>query len=451
MATLRRRNIDFTNGSIYLKILLFALPIMAGELLQDLYHSTDSLVLGNFVGESALAAVSVCNSLTNLLVGFCNGMSVGSTVVVSKAFGSGDKQRLAKSVCYTYSFAILVGLALSVLGFIFAPLLVRISNVNAEVYVDALTYFRIYICGLIFTIVYNNAAGILRGMGDIQTPFYILLVSCSMNMVLDVLFCAVFHWGIGGVAIATILSQMVSVAISYYVLTRKLGFTCLDFRGTITKGKETIAEMLDVGVAAGFQASIISFSNLFVWRYINRFSTAVVAGVGVAQRVEKFVALPNSAFGTAVTTYVGQNLGAKNVQRAKKGLKAGLILAIGISLSLIAIVYPGSRFLASLFNRSEEVLDTATRMMHMIMPFYFINATRQVLMGVMRANKRSKATMVLTLSGMVVTRQIYLAIFMGLHSNIETVFVGYPVGWVSALLYTLIYWCIIRKKIWETN
>lgn len=449
MARLGRHNIDFTKGSIYKSIFLFALPIMAGELFQDLYHSTDSLVLGNFVGEAALAAVSVCGSLTNLLIGFCNGMSVGSTVVVSKAFGSGDEKRLKDSVCHTFTFAIFVGLVLSIIGLVFAPLLVRISNVNADVYADALSYFRIFICGIVFTIVYNNSAGILRGMGDIRTPFVVLLVSSITNIVLDILFCAVFGWGIEGVAIATIISQFVSVLISYYVLSRKMGFKCMDIAHTFRNGRREISEMLDVGVAAGFQSSIISFSNLFVWRYINRFSTSVVAGVGVAQRCEKFVALPNAAFGSAVTTYVGQNLGAGDIERAKKGLGAGFALTLGVSFTLIMIVYPNATSMASLFNRSELVLQTATKMMHMIIPFYFVNSSRQVIMGVLRANKRSKMTMVLTLLGMVVTRQIYLAIAMSINSSIETVIAGYPIGWISSLVYTLIYWAAVRKKVWE--
>ena len=441
-----RENLDFTKGNIYKSLLLFAIPIMLGELLQNLYQSTDSVVLGNFVGESALAAVSVCSTLTSLLVGFCNGISVGSTVVVAKAFGSADSKRLSDCVNFTYSFAILVGVALSVIGLIASPLLVRISNVNDDIFPYALTYLRIYIGGLIFSIVYNNAAGILRGMGDMRTPFGILIVSCSLNIVLDIVFSAVFKLGISGVALATVISQMVSVLISYYVLHKKLGFKCIDIRRTLTSGMPIIREAMDVGVAAGIQASIISFSNLFVWRYVNRFSTAVVAGVGIGQRIDKFVSLPASAYGTAITTFAGQNIGAGNRERIREGTRDGLILSLLTTLGLGLVMYPAAGYVASLFNRNQEVVQTAVQMTHTLMPLYFLISVRHVLIGVLRAHRRNRISTLLTLSGMVGVRQIFLGITMSLDSNIRYVIWGYPVGWFFALVFVAIYYFSCRQK-----
>ena len=420
VATLSKKNIDFTTGSIYKNLILFAIPIIAGEFFQNLYHSTDSLVLGNFAGEVALAAVSVNGTLTNLLIGFCSGMSVGSTVVVAKAFGSGDQKALKDSVCYTYTFGVFLGAALSVIGIVLAPYMVKLSNVNDEIYVQALTYLRIYIAGLVFTVTYNNTAGILRGMGDMRTPFYVLVISCSLNIILDLIFCGVLGWGISGVANATVMSQIVSVVISYYIIAKKLGFKCIDFTETFTKGKTVIGETLDIGVSAGFQSSLISFSNLFVWRY---------------------------AFGSAVTTFTGQNIGANKQDRVPKGIKASIILAIGSVVFLGLIIYPLARPLAMLFNRNEEVIDTAVRMMHILIPLYFTNSIRQVLLGVLRAYKRSKISMILTLTGMVGVRQLYLAIAMGIKSDPLIIFIGYPVGWASAFLLILIYYLSCRKKL----
>ena len=446
-----RENLDFTKGNIYKSLLLFAIPIMLGELLQNLYQSTDSIVLGNYVGETALAAASVCTTLTNLVVGFCNGISVGSTVVVSKAFGSGDSKRLSDCVKYTYSFAILIGIGLSIVGLIASPLLVRISNVNDEIYPYALTYLRIYISGLIFSIVYNNAAGILRGMGDMRTPFGILIVSCSLNIFLDILFCVTFGWGISGVALATILSQMVSVVISYYVLHKKMGFKCIDIRKTLTSGMPIIREAMDVGVAAGIQSSIISFSNLFVWRYANRFSTAVVAGMGIGQRIDKFVSLPITAYGNAVTTFAGQNIGAGNRERIRDGIRDGLILAVSTTVILGIVVYPASSFIASIFNKNPEVVQTAVTMNHIMMPLYFMSSIRQVLVGVLRAHKRSKMSTFLTLLGMVGMRQIFLAITMSLDSNILYVMWGYPLGWFFSFFFVLVYYLGCRKKMFSES
>lgn len=451
MAASLKKNVDFTKGNTYWNLIVFAIPVMAGELFQNLYHSTDSVVLGNFAGAVALAAVSVNGTLTNLFVGFCNGMSVGSTVVVAKAFGSGDRRRLEQCVCFTYTFSMLLGIVVSAAGFILAPFFVRIINASAEIYDQTLLYLRIYISGLIFTIVYNNAAGILRGMGDMRTPFVILLVSCSLNIVLDLVFCALFRWGIAGVAIATIISQVVSVMMSYHVLKVKMGFRCIDIRGTLESGSAIIGETLDVGVAAGFQASIISFSNLFVWRYINRFSTAVVAGTGISQRIEKFVSLPNSAYGSAVTTYVSQNIGSGHRERTKEGIRAGMILASGTVVAAGALVMVFGRYIAMAFNRDPEIVKAALTMVRTITPFYFMNSLRQILMGVLRANSRSKQTMVITIAGMVGVRQLYLAVAMHFAPSITTVYIGYPVGWGSALLFSLIYYFAIRRKLFSDN
>ena len=441
-----RENLDFTKGNIYKGILLFAVPIMLGELFQNLYQSTDSMVMGNLVGESSLAAVSVCSTLTNLLVGFCNGISVGSTVVVAKAFGSGDSKRLSDCVNYTYSFAILVGVMLSVVGLIASPLLVKISNVTDDIAPFALTYLRIYISGLIFSIVYNNSAGILRGMGDMKTPFGILIISCSLNIVLDIVFSAVFKLGIAGVAIATIISQMVSVAISYYVLHKRLGFKCIDIRRTLQSGMPIIREAMDVGIAAGVQSSIVSFSNLFVWRYINRFSTAVVAGIGIGQRIDKFVSMPVTAYGTAITTFASQNIGAGNRARIREGTRDGMILTTLTTVGLSLVMYPAAGFVAGLFNKNPEVIQTAVQMTHTLMPLYLLNSVRHIFIGVLRAHKRARMSTLLTLAGIVGVRQIFLGITMSLDSNIRYVIWGYPLGWFFAFVFVAIYYLSCRKK-----
>ncbi|MCF0237085.1 MAG: MATE family efflux transporter [Sphaerochaetaceae bacterium] len=447
MGTVSNKNIDFTKDSIYKNIIIFAIPIILGELFQNLYHSTDSLVLGNFVGDSALAAVSVNGSLTNLLVGFCSGLSVGSTVTVAKAFGAKDNKLIEESVCYNYTFGVIVGFSLSIIGYILAPTLVSIANTSEEIYDQALSYLRIYISGLMFTVTYNNTAGILRGLGDMRTPFKVLLVSCSLNIILDLLFCAVFGWAIEGVAIATVISQIVSVLISYYVIRYNFNFRCINFKDTINYGKNIIKETLDVGVSAGIQSSLISFSNLFVWRYINRFDTAVVAGVGVAQKIEKFVSFPNNAFGSAITTFTSQNLGAKTNERIPKGIRACIILSIGSVITLALLILPFATPLASLFNRNNDVINAAVSMIFVLVPFYFLNSIRQIQMGVLRAYHKSTITMVLTLSGMVGVRQLYLAIAMSINSVPKTVFIGYPVGWFAAFLFVGTYYFIYRRKI----
>jgi Na+-driven multidrug efflux pump len=206
---------------------------------------------------------------------------------------------------------------------------------------------------------------------------------------------------------------------------------------------------MDVGVSAGVQGSLISFSNLFVWRYINRFSTAAVAGVGIAQRVDKFVSLPTTAFGTATTTFVGQNLGAQNHPRVREGVRDAMILSLSITIVLGILIYPVTGWLASLFNRNPEVIRVASDMCRALIPFYFISAIRQVLMGLLRAHGRSKMNTVLTLAGMVGMRQIFLAVTMSIRSDIVFIYYGYPVGWLFAGLFVGVYYLICRKSIMQ--
>jgi len=255
--------------------------------------------------------------------------------------------------------------------------------------------------------------------------------------------------GIAGVALATVIAQLISVAISYYVLHQKLGFQCITVRETLKSGMPIIREAMDVGVAAGIQGSVISFSNLFVWRYINRFSTAAVAGIGIGQRIDKFVSLPTNAYGTAVTTFAGQNLGAGNRARIREGIKDSIILSLATTITLGLIMYPSASFIARMFNRNPEVIETAVLMNHIMMPLYFLIAIRHIMIGVLRAHKRNRLSTFLTLAGMVGMRQIYLAVVMNIKSDIVYVIWGYPVGWFFAFLFVAIYYFGCRKKMFS--
>ena len=222
------KNVDFTKGPIVRSIIAFSLPIVMGELLQNLYNSVDALVVGNMVSRNALSAVTVSGVISNMVVNFFNGMSVGANVVISKAFGRGDPEELRRRIRITFSFAVMLGVALSLLGIIFTPQLLQLAGVQAEYYADALKYLRIYLAGLMFTVIYNNGAGILRAMGDAQTPFRILIISCCTNILLDVFFVAALKLGIVGVAMATVCSQALSVTLVYLAISRSQKERCID-------------------------------------------------------------------------------------------------------------------------------------------------------------------------------------------------------------------------------
>ncbi|MCR5732687.1 MAG: MATE family efflux transporter [Sphaerochaetaceae bacterium] len=443
-----KSRVDFTQGSLAKNIVIFALPIMAGEILQNLYHSVDSLVLGNFVGEVALAAVSISGTLTNLLIGFCNGMAVGSTVLVAKAFGKKDRKCLEDTILHAYTFSIVLGLFLTSVGTLFAPQIVRLCGANEGIYSQALSYYRIIAAGFIFTVVYNNSAGILRAIGDMRTPFIILSISSVLNIILDLVFSAYLDFGIKGVALATVISQFVSVLISFYVINRKLDFRCISFLCLFKEGRNDIRNLVDVGFPSGIQGSLISLSNLFVWRYINMFSTATVAGIGVAQRIDKFISLPSNAFGNTATTMAGQNVGAGEIDRMKQGFRKCLLISVSFSLSLSFIFYFLAPHLTILFNKNPEVLQVASRMLNILMPFYFLNCIRQVIAGVLRARGRSRNSMLLSISGMIVVRQMWLFVSFRYNVDIINVIVGYPIGWFFACFFVVLYYFRHRRELY---
>ena len=313
------RPIDFTQGNIAYAIVRFSIPLIMGELLQNLYNSVDALVVGNLVDQHALAAVTVCGVIANMVVMFFNGMSVGSNVVVAKAAGSGESERLFRAVRVTFTFGALFGVLLSLFGILFAPQLLWFAGVQDSYFADALVYLRIYLAGLMFTVIYDNAAGILRALGRPDIPFRILIVSCMMNIVLDLLFAGAFLWGIAGVGAATVISQAASVALAYRSISRQIQGSCFDVREMRVAGGDVIVEAMRVGMASGVQSALIGISNIFVVRYMNWFSADAIAGIGIAQRLDRFVILPAKSFGITMTTFVGQNLGAGQYLRIEMG------------------------------------------------------------------------------------------------------------------------------------
>lgn len=445
---MKRKQIDFTQGNIILELVMFSIPIVLGELFQNLYNSVDTLVVGNFVGKNALAAVSVCATLANLLVGFFNGMSVGSSVVVSRAFGSRDKERLNQSMRVAFGFSVVLGVILSVLGIFLTPVLVGLAAVPEEVYPEAVTYLRIYLAGLMFTVIYNISAGILRAVGDSGTPFRILVITSVINMVLDLVFVAVIPLGVAGVGLATIFSQFISVVLAY----KKLGKINEEFRLDVKEAfqnRDIVAEVAAIGMPSGLQSALISFSNLFVWRYVNGFGATAAAGVGVAQRLDKFIVLPCKAFGLTITTFVSQNSGAGNQKRARQGEGRCLLLSIVVTNSIGFLVYCFADWSVTLFNTDPEVIAYGVAMMHYIIPMYTLMAAREIYLGILRGYGNTRIPMILSLIGMVVVRQIYLAVSMSVNQTIENVYFCYPMAWGVTAALIFIYYQIVKKRFRE--
>lgn len=438
--------IDFTQDSIIKRLALFSLPIVMGELLQTLYNSVDALVVGNFVDDAALAAVTVSSLVSAILINFFNGMSVGANVAVSRAFGRGDKEELVHTIRTAFTFSVILGVILSLIGIILAPQLLNMAGTREEYYSEALQYLRIYLAGVMFTVIYNNGAGILRAIGDAGTPFYSLLASCVLNIILDVALVKSFSMGVIGAALATIFSQLLSSVCIYCAINKKICANSLAFSETRT-GKAIIEDIVDIGFSAGLQSALISISNIFVMRYINLFNTAAVAGTGVAQRVEKFIILPAKSFGITMTTFVSQNLGAKRYKSIRKGSIRCLLLALAVTelLSLVMLFYPEQ--IVAIFNSEPDVIRVGADMMRVFTPFVFLMAIRECLLGIFRGFGFARVPMLLTLAGMVGIRQLFLAITMHYNVDIRNIYYCYPLAWFASVLLLVLYFFAVRGRL----
>ncbi len=446
---MQRKTIDFTQGNILQKLALFAVPIVLAELLQNLYNTADALVVGNFVGDKALAAVSVCTAISQMVVGFFNGMSIGASVVVSRYFGAGETERMSASMRAGFASAVLLGTMLSLTGICLTPSLIRMISVPAEVYADAVIYLRIYLAGILFTVIYNVAAGLLRAVGDSRGPFMILAAVCALNVVLDIVFVVWLRLGVAGVSIATVISQFVSVL----AVSARLRRCDPHFRLTfleLKRERSVIADMIGIGMPAGVQNSLILFSNLFVWKYISSFDAVSMAGMGAAGKIDRFVALPCKAFGLALTTYVGQNVGARKPERIQRGFRCCTALALCYSITLGTILYFSAEKLVRLFNGNPQVIAVGVQMMRTLLPFYAVMALREVSLGVTRGYGDTKIPMFLSLFGMVVVRQIYLAVALAIEHRIALVFWGYPIAWCTTAALTFGYY-LFRRKAYEAK
>ena len=441
-----RRHIDFTKGSIIANLIMFSIPIILGELLQTLYNSVDALVVGNFVSAYALAAVNVCTIISSILVNFFNGMSFGANVIVSRIFGEKNIPKMHDAIKATFSFAVVLGVILSIAGILLTPQLLQLAGVHEEYYSEALTYLRIYLFGLMFTVIYNNGAGILRAIGDSSSPFIILVITCVLNIVLDLVFVMALGLEIFGVALATIISQALSAVMVYLMINKSCSINALSFK-YVKSGRKYVADAMKVGMATGVQNALTSFSNLFVIRYMNYFSTGVVAGIGVAQKLDKFVGLPSRSLGITITTYISQNLGAGNYERVREGKNKVLLLAIGIALAFSIPLLISTDFWVGLFSGDPEVIAAGSGFLRTILPLLAFPAIREVYTGVLRGYQVTFVPMVLNLCGMVAVRQIYLAVRSAQGLVVEDIYRCYPIAWIAAVTFIVIYYCFKKKDL----
>ena len=413
--------------------------MLIGNLFQQLYNTVDAYVVGNFVSKEALAAVGASSPIINMLIGFFMGLATGAGVIIAQYFGAGDNGRLKKAVHSSAALTLVMSLLLTVIGIIGTNPMLHAIGIPADVFHDSSTYLMIYFAGISFNLIYNMGSGILRAMGDSKRPLYFLIIACIVNIILDFLFVKYLHMGVAGAGYATLIAQAISAILVVIVLIRSEGPHQL-FWKQIRFHLPILKKIIMVGLPTGIQQSIVSLSNVIVQSYVNAFGSSVVAGYSATIRIDGFVNLPLQSFNMAVTTFVGQNIGAKQYERVKKGSRIALWMTMAVIATMaISLFFFGESFIA-IFNSEPDVIQAGRTMQLAFVPFYIMLPVVQIYNGVLRGAGKSSVPMYIMVFNFVILRQIYLAIVTQMTSDVYFVFMGWPVTWVTCAIMFIIYY-----------
>lgn len=426
------------NGSIWKGIVSFAIPLFLGNLFQQLYNTVDSLIVGNFLGSDALAAVSSSGSLIFLLVGFFNGIAMGAGVVISKYFGAKDFENLKKAVHTDIAFGLVAGVLLMVIGMVLAPQILVLMGTPETVLPNSITYFRIYFAGSLAFVMYNIVMGILQAVGDSKHPLYYLIFSSVVNVVLDLLFVAGFRMGVGAAAAATAISQAASAILCFIRLVKSNDVYQVQIQ-EIRFHPHILKQIIHIGLPSGLQNSLISIGNIVVQSNINKFGVMAVAGCGVYSKIEGFAFLPITCFAMSLTTFIGQNLGARQYERAKRGAAFGIACSVTLAEVVGVIVYATMPYLATAFDDSAEVVAIATKQAHTEAMFFFLLAFSHCIAGILRGAGKSTIPMFTMLASWCIIRITYITITVHFIPKIQVIFWAYPLTWSISSAIFLIY------------
>ena len=435
-----RRETNMTEGNISRHLIDFALPLLIGNIFQQLYNTVDTWVVGNYVSSEAFAAVGTVGPIINMLIGIFMGLASGAGVVISQYYGARRDQEVSDTVHTSMMMTFILAAVFTVLGIVIAPAMLHMMKTPDNVFPESLRYLRIYFGGIVGLMVYNMGAGILRAVGDSQRPFYFLIVSAVINTILDLVFVLGFHMGVEGVALATVIAQLLSALLTLFVLMRSHS----SIRVMFSELRIHMAEMkkiIRVGIPAAIQMAITSFSNIFVQSYINYFCADCMSGWTAYAKIDQLILLPMQSLALSSTTFVGQNLGANQPERAKKGIRISLLLSCAATLILMVPVLIFARPLVAFFNAKPEVIEYGAKLLIWMSPFYVLCCVNQIYAGALRGAGNSKAPMIIMLGSFVVFRQAYLFIMANFISNeIIPIAMGYPAGWLVCSALTLIYY-----------
>ena len=439
----RRKDVDMTTGNISRHIISFALPLLVGNVFQQLYNAVDTWVVGNYVSNEAFSAVGTVGPIINMLIGFFMGLSAGAGVVISQYYGAKREEEVSRAVHTAIVMTLILGALFTCIGIFMTPFMLQLMKTPAEVLPESTAYLTIYFSGLMGLMLYNMGAGILRAVGDSQRPFYFLVVCAILNTVLDLLFVLVFHMGVEGVALATILSQGVSALLVMITLLRTDG--CIRMQlSSLRIHWDMLKKIFRVGIPAALQMAVTAFSNIFVQSYINFFGADCMSGWTAYAKIDQLLFLPMQSISLASTTFVGQNLGQNQVDRAREGVRVALRIAVCATVIMMIPLLVFASPIVRFFNSKPEVVEYGAMLLRWLSPFYVLCCFNQIYSGALRGAGNTKAPTIIMLSSFVLFRQLYLYVMSGICNEIIPIAMSYPAGWLLCSSVTAIYYYKVK-------
>lgn len=427
-----------TEGNIWKLLIVFSIPLILGNLLQQMYNTADSIIVGNFVGSNGLAAVGSGTALINLIIAFSQGAAVGAGVIVSQNLGARDQQKTKLAVHTAMCIAIILGIILSAIGVILSRDLLVWMKTPKSVLKDSVLYLQIYCGGLIFNVIYNMATGILNAAGNSKRPLIYLAIASVTNIILDLVFIKELKWGVKGAAIATDISQALSCVLAVGYLLRVNSDYKLIVRELKIHGN-TAKQIIRVGLPTAIQNMVISFSNVLVQSSVNSYGATAMAGYAAYLKIDGFNILPVLSISMAVTTFTGQNVGAKKPDRVKKGMWNALIMGVIYTAIIGVVLLLTSHTVLGLFTKDNEVITYGQLAMKYFCPFYFLLGILNILASTVRGAGKGVPPMLILLFSMCIFRILWIKIALPFYSTIDGVFILYPISWFVGMVLMIIY------------
>jgi putative MATE family efflux protein len=450
MIRVREDGNGITEGVIWKQILIFFFPLLFGTFFQQLYNTADAIVVGRFAGKEALSAVGgTTGTLINVFVGFFVGISTGATVTISQYYGGRHKEEVSRAVHTAIAMALVGGTIIMLIGLVGAPAALRWMGTPEEIMPYSLTYIRIYFGGMIANLIYNVGAGILRAIGDSKRPLYFLIISCFVNIVLDLIFVVAFRWDVMGVAVATVISQICSATLVCITLMRTR--ECYQLRWKEVRfHKEMLRRIIRIGLPAGFQSLMYSSSNVFIQASMNSFGTNTIAAWTAFGKIDGIFWMTMNSFGISITTFAGQNYGAGKYDRVRKGARVCLRMALLVAIGLSAILFFAGPYIYWLFTTDAMVVEKGMEILNIMVPTFWTYVFIEIFSGSLRGMGNSFIPMILTSMGVCILRVLWLFTIVPLRPEVSTVIFSYPITWsVTSVLFIIYYVYYTRKQLPE--